>query len=291
MLLSLDVHGAITLERRYLEFGTERKLTAAQRAMLDHCACIIIESLDAATAVERPRWCALLHLLPRLLTTQAVLRCSRPRRPFMRSARRSPARPSKSKPNNSDLVFRDRCHALLTGRWAPLLGIPRAARRLKFARNDAQLAKDVIALVREGEFSRAMTRADAAQLAEATETTIEVLRGLHPADDHALPPGAVQQPLSDLAPPPDAEGLSEDAFQEVFFRRLPRCSAADHGGWRYEYVSSLYRFGSSWRDGEPPGTPGASSGGVAPTPSTVWGASCTLGSCQRAYAHGSWGGA
>ena len=160
-------------------------------------------------------------------------------------------------PNNSDLVFRDRCHALLTGRWAPLLDIPRAARRLKFARNDAQLAKDVIALVREGEFSRAMTRADAAQLAEATETTIEVLRGLHPADDHALPPGAVQQPLSDLAPPPDPEGLSEDAFQEVFFRRLPRCSAADHGGWRYEYVSSLYRFGSSWRDGEPPGTPGA----------------------------------
>ena len=28
-------------------------------------------------------------------------------------------------------------------------------------------------------------------------------------------------------------------------------------GWRYEYLSSLYRFGSSWRSDLPPGTPAA----------------------------------
>jgi uncharacterized membrane protein YccC len=50
-----------------------------------------------------------------------------------------------------------------------------------------RLARDVLALVREGEFSRAMSRADAADLAAAVESTIGCIQTLHPPDDHALP--------------------------------------------------------------------------------------------------------
>ena len=54
-----------------------------------------------------------------------------------------------------------------------------------------------------------------------------------------------------------APSLSRETFHDVFFRRLPTLSAADHGGWRYEYLSWTYRFGSSWRTDLPPGTPGS----------------------------------
>jgi hypothetical protein len=41
----------------------------------------------------------------------------------------------------------------------------------------------------------------------------------------------------------------------VWFRKLPKLSAADHGGWRYEYLSSAYRFLSTTRPDAPPGAP------------------------------------
>ena len=53
--------------------------------------------------------------------------------------------------------------------------------------DDERLARDVLALVRGGELSRAVARADAAELAEAVASTVEALASLHPPDDHLLP--------------------------------------------------------------------------------------------------------
>jgi hypothetical protein len=44
-------------------------------------------------------------------------------------------------------------------------------------------------------------------------------------------------------------------MQEIFLRRLPHRSAADHGGWRYEYITHTYRHLSTTRAEQPPGTP------------------------------------
>ena len=54
-------------------------------------------------------------------------------------------------------------------------------------------------------------------------------------------------PLSSFSPPPDAPPpeLSRDIFDEVCSRRLPRRSAADHAGWRYEHIVWVYRYLSS----------------------------------------------
>jgi hypothetical protein len=140
----------------------------------------------------------------------------------------------------------------MTGNWAPLLTISPVARRILHEADDDRLARDVLALVHAGQLSRGMARADALALASPTASTIEALRALHPPDDHSLSPHAplfCPDDLERLAPPlaPGAdphEPLSHASFHEVLFRRLPRCSAADHGGWRYEYLSSTYRYTS-----------------------------------------------
>ena len=43
----------------------------------------------------------------------------------------------------------------------------------------------------------------------------------------------------------------------MLYRRLPRCSAADHTGWRYEYLHWTYRYLSTSAPDAPPGTPGS----------------------------------
>ena len=77
-------------------------------------------------------------------------------------------------------------------------------------------------------------------LAEPVASTIAALRALHPPDDHALHPDSpTPPPLCDYAPnDPPLEHLSRTHFHEVWFRKLPKLSAADHAGWRYEYLSS-----------------------------------------------------
>ena len=107
-----------------------------------------------------------------------------------------------------------------------------------------------------------MARADALALASPTASTIEALRALHPSDDHSPSRHAPAFcPLEALGPPPPPPGsdpsepLKRASFHEVFFRRLPRCSAADHGGWRYEYLSSTYRYLSTQKPDAPPGAP------------------------------------
>ena len=49
------------------------------------------------------------------------------------------------------------------------------------------------------------------------------------------------------------EPLDRAIFHDVFFRRLPRASAADHGGWRYEYLHWAYRYASGFDPAAPPG--------------------------------------
>ena len=49
-------------------------------------------------------------------------------RPFMRHDRRGRRRHAST--DAADVIFRDRCHAFLTGRWSCLLAVPDAARRL-----------------------------------------------------------------------------------------------------------------------------------------------------------------
>ncbi len=117
-----------------------------------------------------------------------------------------------------------------------MLDVPSYVHRLVTARSRHRLAVDVRELVRVGEFSRALARADSAELAAATQTTIDALAALHPPDDHALSSHAPPPPpLSTLEPDPAAvreHQLDRTVFHDIFFRQLPRASAADHAGWR-----------------------------------------------------------
>jgi hypothetical protein len=264
-LSSVDETQVVGIERRLLEFSTARTFTTSQRAMLDHCITATAEATADAPEDVRARWYALLHLLPRMLCTTASLRrakASAPR-PFWRRNRTQ--RHRRASTDHVDAVFRDRCHAFMTGNWAPLLAVPAAARRILHEADDDRLARDVLALVHAGELSRAMARADALALASPTASTIEALRTLHPPDDHSLSPHAplfCPVDLEALAPSPRADGveperLRDSALHEVLFRKLPRCSAADHAGWRYEYFASTYRYLSTTLPDQPPGSPAA----------------------------------
>ena len=101
-----------------------------------------------------------------------------------------------------------------------------------------------------------------------------------------LPPDAPRHAtcsLEDLAPPPpngeeQPEPLSRESFHEVFFRKRPRLSAADHAGYRYEYMSWCYRYLSTWRPDMPPGSPQAFRPGR--------GAEALWALCSRAFAGG-----
>ena len=143
----MDERGALELERRFMSFGTARLLSSAQRTMLEHCVSAVTEALVEAPQADRARWCALLHLTPRLLVSSASLRraASAAPRPFMR--RRRGGRRRHASTDHVDTVFRDRCYAFMTGDWRPLFIMPPAARRLFHEADDERLAHDVLALV------------------------------------------------------------------------------------------------------------------------------------------------
>jgi hypothetical protein len=230
----------IALERRLLDFSTSRKLSSPQRAMLDHCTTIIAEAIVAASPQVAARYYALFHLLPRMLVTETSLRrakASSPRPYWSQGKKKQQQHRRHASTAHEDVVFRSRCYALLTGNWAPLLKVHRSARRLVHATDDKKLSQDILALIHGGQLSRAMARADPMALAAPVASTIAALRALHPPDDHALhPESPAPPPICDYAPPdPPLESLSRTHFHEVWFRKLPKLSAADHGGWRYEY--------------------------------------------------------
>ena len=221
-LTSVDEGQVVSIERRLLEFSTARTFTTPQRAMLDHCITALSEAVADADEGVRPRWYALLHLLPRMLCTTASLRRARASapRPFWRRNRTQHRR--RASTEHVDAVFRDRCYAFMTGNWAPLLTVPAAARRILHEADDDRLARDVLALVHAGELSRAMARADALALASPTASTIEALRALHPPDDHSLSPHAplfCPIDLEALAPPPLPTALSQSASPTQPFMR------------------------------------------------------------------------
>ena len=268
---SLSVDSVWELEHRFMQCGTVRAMPTACRDMLQHCVTVTLEAAvtsgDGGTIA--PRHAALIHLLPRMLVTDGVFRRMstqdrRRHRHRRRQAARRPADARAAAPAYSHerliATFRTRCRLFLTGDWAPLLEIPPAIHRLTPERTTQRLARDVLALVREGEFSRAMSRADAADLAAAVESTIGCLDSLHPPDDHTLPAEDPQreQDLRSYGPAQqETPHLSREHFHTVVHRRLPRASAADHAGWRYEYLSWAYRYGSSWRQDRPRGDPAA----------------------------------
>ena len=237
----------IALERRLLDFSTSRKLSSSQRAMLDHCTTITAEAISAAPSQVAARYYALFHLLPRMLVTESSLRrakASTPRPFWSQGKKKQQQRHRHASSTHEDTIFRSRCYAFLTGNWAPLLTVHPSARRITHETDDKKLSLDILALVHGGQLSRAMARADAMALAAPVASTIAALRALHPPDDHALhPDSSPPPPICDYAPPdPPLEPLSRTHFHEVWLRKLPKLSAADHGGWRYEYLSSAYRF-------------------------------------------------
>ena len=261
-----------------MRYGTARTLSAESRTLFSHCATVLAEHIQSAPPDDRHRWCALWHLLPRMLLTQAVLhRSSRPdaaraRRQFHRRRTYGPS----SRPSHAtcEATFRSRCQAFLTGGWAELLDIPAGCHPLTTQRSTQRLAQDVRELIWAGEFSRALSRADSAELAAATESTIAALQSLHPEDDHALSSHAPQPDLSSAFPPSasasPSPSLDRDLFHETVLRRLPRRSAADHAGWRYEHIGWMYRYLSSYHatspspptsDSPPPPTPDGSTPG------------------------------
>jgi len=258
--LGLNDSDVIALERRLLDFSTSRKLSSSQRAMLDHCTTITAEAISAASSQVAARYYALFHLLPRMLVTETSLRrakASAPRPYWSQGRKKQQQRHRHASSTHEDTIFRSRCYAFLTGNWAPLLTVHASARRITHATDDKKLSLDILALVHGGQLSRAMARADAMALAAPVASTIAALRALHPPDDHALhPDSSPPPPICDYAPPdPPLEPLSRTHFHEVWLRKLPKLSAADHGGWRYEYLSSAYRFLSTTRPDAPPGAP------------------------------------
>ena len=271
---SLSTDSVWELEHRFMQCGTVRTMPTACRDMLQHCVTVTLEAAVASGdgGTIAPRHAALIHLLPRMLVTDGVFRrMSTQDRRRHRYRRRQAAHrrdmrdaPRAAAPAYSHerliATFRTRCRLYLTGDWAPLLEVPPAVHRLTPERTTQRLARDVLALVREGEFSRAMSRADAADLAAAVDSTIGCLASLHPPDDHALPAEDPQRErdLRSYAPvQQEVPQLSREHFHTVVHRRLPRASAADHAGWRYEYLSWAYRYGSSWRQDRPRGDPAA----------------------------------
>ena len=215
-----------------MRYGTARTLSAESRTLFSHCATVLAEHIQSAPLDDRHRWCALWHLLPRMILTQAVLhRSSRPdaaraRRQFHRRRTYGPSsRPSHA---TGEATFRSRCQAFLTGGWAELLDIPAGCHPLTTQRSTQRLAQDVRELIWAGEFSRALSRADSAELAAATESTIAALQSLHPEDDHALSshrmrPSPTSPPPSHLLPPHlllHPYTLDRDLFHETVLRRL-----------------------------------------------------------------------
>ena len=260
-----------------MQFGTARTLSSSSRDLFSHCSTVVLEHFAAATSdTARCRWLALFHLMPRMLLTQAVLhRAGQPerdrrRRRFGRRAQsgsRAPMPPVDH--DQRETVFRERCIAFLTGRWSDLLDIPTFARRLTSARSVHRLALDVQELVQAGEYSRGLSRADAAELAEGSESVAAALAALHPPDDHAASAADDLPPLSDFTTDPATHPplLSRTTFMEICSRRLPRRSAADHAGWRYEHIGWIFRYmstrvppsGSPFPSTSPPSGPPADS--------------------------------
>ncbi len=76
-----------------------------------------------------------------------------------------------------------------------------------------------------------MTRADAAQLATPSASTISTLSQLHP--DPITPTSDTPPPRSDILPPPlnpPANPLCSSLISQILLKKLPHSSAADHGG-------------------------------------------------------------
>ena len=89
-----------------------------------------------------------------------------------------------------------------------------------------------------------MTRADAAQLANHSASTISSLAQLHPDAPH---PSDTPAPRTDILPPPlkpPATPLCDPLIITTMLTKLPLSSAADHGGWRYEHLKWTFSLDS-----------------------------------------------
>ena len=89
-----------------------------------------------------------------------------------------------------------------------------------------------------------MTRADAAQLANHSASTISSLAHRHLDAPH---PSDTPAPRTDILPPPlkpPATPLCGPLIVSTMLKKLPLSSAADHGGWRYEHLKWAFSLDS-----------------------------------------------
>ena len=101
-------------------------------------------------------------------------------------------------------------------------------------------ALEIRDLVRVGELSRAVARADAAQLARPSASTSACLSKLHPSPQTQTP-----CPRVDILPPllaPPTHSLSNSLVEQIMTHKLPFSSAADHAGWRYEHFMWTFQL-------------------------------------------------
>jgi hypothetical protein len=127
-------------------------------------------------------------------------------------------------------VVRDRSERFLRGEWEQLYAhsMPSAA-PWPTQVTHARLFHDVVALVKEGQLSKAVARLDPAVLAGLTEETLESLRSLHPLGT-PLPAPRISAPLQ----------LDEDAM-EAELRALPVASGGGVTQLRFEHLDVVRR--------------------------------------------------
>ena len=250
---------------QFCPFPTTKCLPSRQRELVAHCITPVAEKIVSAEGVDIARWLSVYHLIPRLLLLSSLHKrmnintpsaCHPPSSTF-----RTPSRGRRvGAPRDlAGDAFETRVRAFLNGRFFELLS---TTLDLTIAPNSPQnqshypldpppptrslrsRALEVRDLVRVGELSRAVTRADAAQLANHSASTISSLAQLHPDAPH---PSDTPAPRTDILPPPlkpPATPLCDPLIITTMLTKLPLSSAADHGGWRYEHLKWTFSLDS-----------------------------------------------
>ena len=200
--------------------STTKCLPSRQRELVAHCITPVAEKIVSAEGVDIARWLSVYHLIPRLLLLSSLHKrmnintpsaCHPPSSTFMTPSR---GRRVGAPRDLAGDAFETRVRAFLNGRFFELLS---STLDLTIAPNSPQnqshypldpppptrslrsRALEVRDLVRVGELSRAVTRADAAQLANHSASTISSLAQLHPDAPH---PSDTPAPRTDILPPP-----------------------------------------------------------------------------------------
>ena len=197
----------------YCPHATVKSLPSRQKELVAHCVCLVSEQIVASEGVDVCRWLSIFHLIPRLLLLSSLHK--RINTPYTSKFRRTAGgRRIRAPCDLAGDAFETRVRAFLRGRFFELLttsydvanyphlppeqthyspDTPPPTRSLR------SRALEVRDLVRLGELSRAVTRADAASLATPSPSTISALTHLHPEPYHSTDSPPVR---TDIVSPP-----------------------------------------------------------------------------------------